>query len=130
MGKQDYQREFEEKWAGKANDYVGNSEKMGGLADTAGKFVKIRGLARVAEDLKLLIHYVKDIATRKYTDYSRASLSLVIGVLIYVVSPVDIIPDFIPGLGWTDDATLIAWAIKELDDELQRYKRRRIANKR
>lgn len=34
--------------------------------------------------------------------------------LVYVISPVDAIPDFLPGLGWVDDLAavgLLAWVL-------------------
>jgi hypothetical protein len=36
----------------------------------------------------------------------------ILAALLYVVSPVDVVPDFIPGLGWLDDLLvlgLLAW---------------------
>lgn len=32
----------------------------------------------------------------------------------YVLSPVDVIPDFIPGLGQMDDIAIVVWAVRNL----------------
>ena len=42
--------------------------------------------------------------------------------LIYVVSPVDAIPDPIPVAGYLDDAAVIAWIIKSVRDELDAFR--------
>ena len=45
-------------------------------------------------------------------------------IVVYVVSPVDIIPDFLPGLGLLDDVVLvpmaIRWLLKRLPPEIAR----------
>lgn len=40
----------------------------------------------------------------------------IIGALAYLIFPVDLIPDFIPVLGWSDDAAAIAFAYKRVQD--------------
>jgi uncharacterized membrane protein YkvA (DUF1232 family) len=35
-------------------------------------------------------------------------------VIAYLAIPIDLIPDFIPGLGHLDDALIVAWAIRHL----------------
>lgn len=43
------------------------------------------------------------------------------GLLVYVISPIDLIPDFIPVVGWIDDAILVpmvvSWLVKRLPQE-------------
>lgn len=44
----------------------------------------------------------------------RSSKWLVFGVALYVVSPLDLIPDFLGILGYTDDVFLVALALRHL----------------
>ncbi|MGD1902172.1 MAG: YkvA family protein [Geitlerinemataceae cyanobacterium] len=49
--------------------------------------------------------------------------ALAIGALIYLISPLDAIPDFIPFAGLADDAALIVAVVAALARELDRYVR-------
>jgi len=44
-----------------------------------------------------------------------------IGALVYVISPIDAIPDVIPVLGLTDDAAVIMAVVAMLGNELRKY---------
>ena len=44
------------------------------------------------------------------------------GALAYVVMPFDVIPDFIPGVGFIDDIFVVGMVMKSLSDEVIRYK--------
>jgi uncharacterized membrane protein YkvA (DUF1232 family) len=38
----------------------------------------------------------------------------ILAAILYLVSPVDVIPDFLPGLGWLDDLVvlgILAWVL-------------------
>ncbi|MEA5509474.1 YkvA family protein [Crocosphaera sp. UHCC 0190] len=39
---------------------------------------------------------------------------VIIGTVLYLVSPIDIAPDFIPIIGWIDDGLLISLLVAEL----------------
>src|SRR5215471_13454487 len=45
---------------------------------------------------------------------SRADKAILAGTILYVISPLDIIPDFIPFIGQVDDAYLIGIALIRL----------------
>jgi uncharacterized membrane protein YkvA (DUF1232 family) len=38
---------------------------------------------------------------------------IVLLAFIYIVSPLDLIPDFIPVIGWLDDLGVLAWAARQ-----------------
>ena len=44
------------------------------------------------------------------------------GALAYVVFPIDIIPDFIPGIGFIDDVFVVGMVMKSISDEIERFK--------
>lgn len=44
---------------------------------------------------------------------------MILGALGYLLSPADLIPDFITGLGWLDDAAVIAGAMKIAQQYIQ-----------
>lgn len=48
--------------------------------------------------------------------------AVAIGALLYVISPIDAIPDLIPLLGLTDDAAIVLFAISQLKSDLNKYK--------
>ncbi len=54
------------------------------------------------------------------------SKAIAIGALIYLVSPVDAVPDILPIVGLTDDAGVILAAVGSLCHELAKYQNRRI----
>jgi len=70
-------------------------------------------------DLKLLFEMITD----KEYKVDKKTYLIVAGALAYAVLPTDIIPDFIPGIGFLDDAFVISITVKQLKDEIESYKR-------
>ncbi|RLE31609.1 MAG: hypothetical protein DRJ61_11175 [Acidobacteria bacterium] len=65
-------------------------------------------LKRFYDDFLLLISLVKDYWSGDYREIPYSSIAAVVFALIYVLSPIDLIPDFIPVLGLMDDAAVVA----------------------
>ena len=51
---------------------------------------------------------------------SSADKAIVTGTILYVISPIDVIPDFIPFIGLVDDAYLISIALLRLMNRTDR----------
>ena len=110
-------------WLQKARVYAFNPKKMKELLLQLGKYISKNGLSNVKENLLLMKDYLYDITTGKYRDYDVKKLLVIIGAVIYVVTPFDFLPDFIPP-GLIDDLSIVAWALKEASDELEKYKQK------
>ena len=109
------------KWMEKARKYATNPKKLKLLLVQLGAYISKDGLSNVKENLLLMYHYLQDIVSGRYKAYNFSKLLIVIGVLVYVISPFDLMPDMLP-TGLLDDSSLILWALKEAADELENYK--------
>lgn len=108
-------------WLGKARLYSFNPQKMKVLLFQLGLYLTKNGLSSAKETLILIRDYLHDVSTGKYKDYELKKLTIIIGAIIYVVTPVDLLPDFIPA-GFVDDLSILGWAASQAAAELKKYK--------
>jgi uncharacterized membrane protein YkvA (DUF1232 family) len=87
------------------------------------KFEHAGPLGRYINDVKLLISLVKDYRSGEYRAIPWWAVSAIVFTLLYVVSPVDLIPDFIPVIGYLDDAAVVSVCLLLVEQELQTYKK-------
>ncbi len=74
-------------------------------------------------DIPVLISLVRAYVDKTYVEIPIGSILAIIGALIYFLSPVDLIPDIIPGLGYLDDAAVLGIAFKLVHDDVAEYKK-------
>jgi uncharacterized membrane protein YkvA (DUF1232 family) len=82
-------------------------------------------LRTAAARLEVCIDLIQDLRTGRYTDVSWPAALVISGAILYVVSPADVIPDFLPGLGSLDDTIVLAVATNLAEPELRKYCERR-----
>ena len=85
---------------------------------------KVKGngpLERFMTDIKLLFSLIKDYAKGEYREIPWYSVAAIVFALLYVLSPIDLIPDFIPGIGYVDDALVVAACLAMVDKDLHAY---------
>lgn len=76
-------------------------------------------------NLPVLVSLVKSYVKKEYTEIPLGTMIAVVSALAYFVSPIDLIPDAIPGVGHIDDAAVIAvcWELVESDvKEFQKWR--------
>lgn len=74
------------------------------------------------DDLRTMLAMLGDYRTGRYRDVPWKSIAAIAGAVIYFVSPIDVIPDFIPFVGYLDDAYVITLAVSLVRDDLQAYR--------
>lgn len=76
----------------------------------------------VLENLQLLSKMIKAAMNGDYKGIPNTTIVAGIAVIIYFISPIDLVPDFIPIIGLLDDAALLAWFMTSIKSELDKFK--------
>ena len=84
-------------------------------------------ISKLFEDLKLLFEVVGAWIKGTYKEIPYATIVAIFGALLYFISPIDVIPDFIPVIGYIDDAFVIGLTIKAVSHDLENYKEWKLA---
>lgn len=90
--------------------------------EKSNKDSSLKGMAAEGiESVKRLARLVSAFAKGEYRDVSKGNAILVVAGLLYFISPLDLIPDAIPILGYLDDITLISWILSKVSEELNKF---------
>ena len=112
----------------KAKETASDTDKIKSTLSSAGK--KLRNLAESSNELQelkakleVLMRMVQAHLAGKFKSFPVSSLLLIVFALMYFVTPTDLIPDFIPALGFTDDATVVFLISKKLNRDIEKFHR-------
>lgn len=118
----DYKKEFN-KYKKKAQGVLKDNEKLDELMKSAEE--KLKTVPTVGEYLAyipLFLDMLKSYASGEYKEIPTGSLIAICAVLLYFVSPIDLIPDFIPVLGYVDDIGIILVGLTLVKSDLDIYR--------
>jgi uncharacterized membrane protein YkvA (DUF1232 family) len=79
-------------------------------------------LARFLGDVRTIIAMLKDYSKKSYREVPWWTIAAATAALLYVLNPLDIIPDFIPVFGLIDDAAVVSACVFLLERDLARYR--------
>ncbi|GAA4452583.1 YkvA family protein [Nibrella saemangeumensis] len=109
----------------KAARYARNSRSLFGLVQqvlTKSKGLTGSNIQDVRNHIALMARMVKAYASGEYKNIPWKSLIRMIAVLIYFVSPLDFIPDFLPIIGVTDDIALVFWLVSAMGTDIEKFR--------
>ena len=107
----------------RAQRIISDPERMERLAKDS--FSLIRGKKKFSEvqsEAVLLINMVKDTVKGRYKGLGKKNVTMIVAGLLYLVNPMDIVPDFIFGIGFADDLGVLVYVISRLSEEIARYR--------
>lgn len=73
-------------------------------------------LTPVKKELQTLLRLMRAYGEGRYRQLSGKNLALAGLALFYLVSPLDVLPDFLPG-GFVDDAAVVGFILKKIRTE-------------
>lgn len=122
MRKTKYEQGYK-KYETKAKKYLDNPKKTESLLNHAlfKANKKKNSLSEVWDKLQLLISLVRSWTKGEYRKIPVRSIIMVIATIIYFVSPLDFVPDFLLGFGFLDDAAVIGFTLKQISKDLDKY---------
>jgi uncharacterized membrane protein YkvA (DUF1232 family) len=107
-----------------AKTYVGNPSRLRGLFDDAAKETESMPREPFGDTwpyFQAMLRLIRAYADGQYRDISEKTLVVIVAAIVYVVNPLDVIPDALPALGYLDDATVVALAVKRSRDALDDF---------
>jgi uncharacterized membrane protein YkvA (DUF1232 family) len=114
------------KFVGKAEEYIKKPTRIKQLLNDA--YTKasdkkdVGSIAQEAwETLQTMLRLIRTSVSGEYTGLPTSTVVAAVAVTIYFLSPIDLIPDFIPVLGLLDDVALVAWFSTTIKDEMDKF---------
>jgi uncharacterized membrane protein YkvA (DUF1232 family) len=107
-----------------AKSYVNDRQRLRGLFEEASKQAVSLPRESFKETwpyLQTMLRLIRAYYRGDYNVVTESTLVVIIAAIIYLVSPLDVIPDAIPALGYLDDVTVLALALKRTRQELDDF---------
>ncbi len=120
-----YQRNFE-RYKQKAESLLKDNDRLNSLLTNTGDKLKSildnnDKLKDFTDKIMTLVRMVKAQYTGEYRELPWKTLVLMAGALLYFVTPFDLIPDFLPVIGFTDDLAVVFWIYNSITEDIEAF---------
>ena len=107
-----------------ARRLLSNPRQMRGLIEEAA--IKMRrhsgSIREISGEFQVIVRMIRAWMAGDYKDISTKSVVIFIAAALYFLNPFDAIPDLTPVIGYVDDVSVVAWVVKTLKDELDKFR--------
>lgn len=110
----------------KAEAYLHDAEKTRGLVEEAVRKAYEREPGSVINrdfwsQLKAFIRMLKAYINKEYTIVPWGSIAMVAGTVLYFVTPIDLVLDWIPFAGLVDDTAVLVFVLHRIKVDLEKF---------
>ncbi|MCR5217878.1 MAG: DUF1232 domain-containing protein [Treponema sp.] len=109
-------QEFKSYSKADADKVMDNLDKIQNIASSG-------TLRKYLDDIKLYFQMLGDVFAGRYKKAPVGTIAAIIGTLLYILSPVDLILDFIPVIGYLDDAAVLGLCLNFTKYDVEEYKK-------
>lgn len=112
------------KWAtGRAQEYLDGGRDLGALLRRVSARIEAAPIVGDAlADARALVRLLRAYAAGRYRDVAIEDLLLILAGFVYFVSPLDLIPDVVAGVGLLDDVAVLGFVLRSLPDVIGRFR--------
>lgn len=79
------------------------------------------GLKKYAEMGKVMFGMLNDYKKGDFKEVPWFTIAAVVFAMLYIFNPLDIVPDFIPGLGYVDDFAIFTIVLRFIETDMHSY---------
>ena len=116
-----------DKFSEKAKQIIDNPEKVSAVLKKAVSLCddlsNLRIIGKYFNEAALVCSMIDDYICKRYTQIPMATVITLLAAVLYFVSPIDIIPDFIPVIGHLDDMVIFAFVRDAAKADLKKYEK-------
>lgn len=92
------------------------------IKESGVKSLSVKSFDGIRKELSVLFSLLKDYINGSYRGIKKSSMIMIISALVYLLNPLDVLPDFIIGLGFMDDLSVFTYLLTKIKGELDKYK--------
>ena len=79
--------------------------------------------------IKLFLRMIRAYANGEYRELPWKTVLIILASILYFLNPFDLIPDFIPGIGYLDDASIMLWVFSSVEKDISDFQEFYLNNK-